>query len=135
MTHLLAVVLAATKFDDSDFIAAAVADDFCRHASTPDIGSADFNALSLANHQYLVESQAVAGGEVEFFDFECFAFDNAVLLAAAFNYCVHGFSPYCGQTRRLLAVLPLAAAFIVVTGGATVLAGNQAGGTVTQAFL
>lgn len=53
------------------------------------IGRAYFDTFAFANHQYLVEGDRFACGDVELFNFEGFALDNAVLFTARFDYCVH----------------------------------------------
>ena len=50
---------------------------------------------------YPIELVRVAGGRFNFFQFEGFALSYAVLLATAFNYCVHGVL----RSIRLLAVI------------------------------
>ena len=86
---LLAIVLATTEFDDSDFVATAVADDFSGDLAIGNIGSADFDVCARTHHQHFVEADAGTGGLLDFVQLQHFTLNYTVLLAATFNYCVH----------------------------------------------
>lgn len=81
MTLLPAVVFAAGKLDDADFLAAALRDHFRCHRTPLNIGCADFNGFTFSNHQNFVKADRVASGSVQLFQFEDFALFHPVLFA------------------------------------------------------
>jgi hypothetical protein len=86
---LLAVVLATTEFDDSDFVGTAMADDFGSDLATGNVGSADFDISTGTYHQYFVKADAGASRLFDFFQLQHFTFNYTVLLAATYDNCVH----------------------------------------------
>ncbi|MNE48019.1 hypothetical protein D3C80_1424580 [compost metagenome] len=93
MALTLHVVLTATELDDGHLVVTALGDHFGGDFGTSHNRRADLHVVAIGNQQNLVESNAFAGGYVELFNLEVFAFSDFVLLAAGNNYCVHGMSP------------------------------------------
>jgi hypothetical protein len=82
-------VFTATEFDDGNFIATAVAEDFSLNAGATHNGRADANVVALTDQQHLVKGHCGAGFSFNFFKAKHFTFKDAVLFAARYDNCVH----------------------------------------------
>src|SRR5690606_1192593 len=83
------MVLAALELDDRHLVSATVLQNLRSHLAAGDVGRTDLDVGAGTYHQHLVKADAFAGRHVEFFEPQHFAFRNAMLLAATFNYRIH----------------------------------------------
>jgi hypothetical protein len=89
VTSFLPKVLAAIEFNDLDLLVTTMVDHLSGDFTTGNNRRADLDIVTTANHQYLVEFDGITSGGFNFFQFEGLALYHAVLLATAFDYCVH----------------------------------------------
>jgi len=89
VTHLLAVMLAATELDDAYLVGAAVADHGSGDSGILD-GIANLDAIGIAEHQHIVQLDLACRLLLEQLNAERFALHHAVLLTAGDYNCVHG---------------------------------------------
>src|SRR5690606_34405323 len=83
------MVLAALALDDRHLVSATVLQNLRSHLAAGDVWRTDLDVGAGTYHQHLVKADAFAGRHVEFFEPQHFAFRNAMLLAATFNYRIH----------------------------------------------
>ena len=86
---LAAVVLAALEFDDADLVAPAVLEHCCGDGGPFDNGGADFDGITIAQHQDFGKFDFVTRRGINALDVELVALADPVLLAAGFNNVVH----------------------------------------------
>src|SRR5690606_23491385 len=108
---LLAMMLAAAEFDDTNLVVTTLFNHFSGHLGTADQRLANSDLVTVCNQQHFVEVNAFAGADFQLLDFQRVAFFNAILLATGLDNCVHLYFPqYSPQWRDRLACLqgPLA---------------------------
>ena len=89
MIALTQVVLTTTEFDDSDFVALAMALNRGDDLATAQKWRADFDLVAFADEQHLVELDVRAGIGGQLLDAQNRAFAHAILLTTSGNYGVH----------------------------------------------
>jgi len=89
VTLLLARVLAAAKLDNANLISTTVTNHLSGHLATLYIRGANLYTLTFANHENLIEVDALARGNIQLFEAQGFTLDYAVLFSTADNNCVH----------------------------------------------
>ena len=85
------ITLAAFHLESEFLLAALVLHHVGNDAGARDGRRADGDFIA-ANHEHAVKREGFAGLDVEAFDFERVARDNAILFAACFENCVHKIS-------------------------------------------
>ena len=86
------IIFAAFHFEDADFCPATMPDHRRRHRFFRRIRpEADLSAVG--DHQYARQFHRLARGGGQFFDAKPVADGDFVLLAAAFDNCIHDFLP------------------------------------------
>src|SRR5690606_18266936 len=88
MTLTLHVVLTTTEFDDLHFVSTAMGNHFCSDSCAFNNRSANLDVCTVGNQVNLVELNNATGSEIDFFEFEGFTHNYAMLFATAFKNCI-----------------------------------------------
>src|SRR5690606_15767351 len=103
---LLAMMLAAAEFDDTNLVVTTLFNHFSGHLGTADQRLANSDLVTVCNQQHFVEVNAFASADFQLLDFQRVAFFNAILLAIGLDNCVHLYFPqYSPQWRHRLPCL------------------------------
>ena len=92
MSACAAIIFAAFHFEHADFIAASVRE----HCGMHRIGGVEVKTFAVGNHQGAPQGHRFAFGGVEFFHLQFVTERNFVLLAAGFDYRIHGLFVWVG---------------------------------------